>query len=77
MNKLDALQEVNKRAKVYADAGDSLEQARTGLYAAIRNAREARATQQEIADRTAVVVNGKDRAGLARQRIAQIIQETS
>ncbi len=71
MSKAEALEQVSDSAWKYAEAKEYLESARAVLYMSICTARAARATQQEIADRT--VVHGDD--GLARQRIAQIIQE--
>lgn len=75
MSKAEALQKVSEDATAYALAKDNLEVKRAVLYESICAARTARATQQEIADRTAVEINGAEREGLARQRIAQIIQQ--
>lgn len=73
MSKRDALQKVIDDSFAYAAAEENLEAARTRLYESIRVAREAKATQQEIANCTNV--SDDDDGGLSRQRIAQIIQE--
>lgn len=75
LSKADALELVAQDTLAYANAKENVETARANLFRSIRVARTARATQQEIADRTVTPDDVETKVDLSRQRVAQIIQE--
>lgn len=77
VSKVDLLALVERDARTYALAKGNVERARNNLFGAICAARAAKATQQEIADRTVQPDDALIKVDLSRQRIAQILAEQS
>lgn len=69
--KAAALQTVGRRAEAYAEALDIVEDRRYTLAEAMVDAREQRATQQEIADATSEHEDER----LSRQRVKQLVDD--
>lgn len=74
-SKKTALEEVEQAAEDFREAQAGTLRARERFIDAIVTAREANATQQEIAERCVIDADDPDGNHLSRQRVAQFIKE--